>query len=945
MRLLTIIITMALMAVSTLTATAETKKNNKKKATITLYGEVYDSFTQGKVKAFITLMNTDSTTVDTVTCSTRDMRTWSYYYLKAPREEKSYIIKATAEGYEDTYLNHDITKLGRNNWIELPNILMKRKQNDVYKDVNLEGVVVKGTRIQVAYKGDTIVYDASAFKLPEGSMLDGLIRQLPGAELKENGDIYINGKKIDYLTLNGKDFFKGENKVMLENLPYFTVKDIKVFNKDTKKNEMLGTKLEEKDYVMDVTLKREYARGYIANAEVGAGTEDRWMARAFGTYYDDHTRVSLFGGANNVNENRTPGSDGEWSPKKVTNGIKTVRQAGMGINTEDKEKNVEVNLNARLTWDDTNNERRSFSENFTDNGSIFSDSWSLNNSNNFTFSLYNTLTFQKLKLGTYTYLYYSNYKNNSESADSTYSTALTNRNESIGMSHTKYINIGHNTWWAHKFESGDIMQFNISADYNRSDPSENFDNTRTYYAASGTTETRNRFNDNNSNSYRFSPQGLYAMQFPNEWLAMIATEFTQRYNSYHYDRFNLERLPESDYDALGWLPSVREDMMTAYDSDNSRSYNIMKRQYNGTAAIMKRSDNMSFTVRLPYTHFTENMGYRNNTLDTLARRSWNEFTPDISYRTYGKTSTPVEFNYSTRFSQPSFESLMPLRNTSNPLYVTINNPDLKNSVTHNFSGRITFKNDSLASSVYVGCHAAITRDAVGNRTTYNTATGAYTNMRDNVNGNWNGSLYGGWQRPLDEKKYFRMDIYGDAAYERSVDFATATAAAGGNGSPTIMESPISKVDNVNLTATAKFSYKKGDLSAGIIGKITSRHTRGQLDIVRSIDANDIQYGANVTYTIPTVKLTVATDINMYSRRGYESSMMNTDELVWNAQLSRSFFKGMLTAKVQAYDLLAQLSSKRYNVNAQGRTETWYNYIPRYVMFSMAYKFTRKPKKS
>ena len=130
--------------------------------------------------------------------------------------------------------------------------------------------IFKGTRIQVAYKGDTIVYDASAFKLPEGSMLDGLIRQLPGAELKDNGDIYINGVKIDYLTLNGKDFFKGDNKVMLDNLPYFTVKNLKVFYKDTKKSEMLGRQVEEQDYVMDVTLKREYSRGYIANAEVGA---------------------------------------------------------------------------------------------------------------------------------------------------------------------------------------------------------------------------------------------------------------------------------------------------------------------------------------------------------------------------------------------------------------------------------------------------------------------------------------------------------------------------------------------------------------------------------------------------------------------------------------------------------------------------------------------------
>ncbi len=73
-------------------------------------------------------------------------------------------------------------------------------------------------------------------------------------------------------------------------------------------------------------------------------------------------------------------------------------------------------------------------------------------------------------------------------------------------------------------------------------------------------------------------------------------------------------------------------------------------------------------------------------------------------------------------------------------------------------------------------------------------------------------------------------------------------------------------------------------------------------------------------------------------------MMNTDELAWNAQLTRSFFKGALTAKVQAYDILKKLSSTRYSVNAQGRSETWYTSVPRYVMFSLAYRFTQKPDK-
>ena len=81
---MTVILT-ALLAATTLYAAEKTEKEQANKQTVTLIGEVYDSFTKGKVKAFVTLMDTDSTVVDTVTCETMDTRTWSYFTIKVPR--------------------------------------------------------------------------------------------------------------------------------------------------------------------------------------------------------------------------------------------------------------------------------------------------------------------------------------------------------------------------------------------------------------------------------------------------------------------------------------------------------------------------------------------------------------------------------------------------------------------------------------------------------------------------------------------------------------------------------------------------------------------------------------------------------------------------------------------------------------------------------------------
>lgn len=122
-------------------------------------------------------------------------------------------------------------------------------------------------------------------------------------ELKDNGEIFVNGKKIDNLTLNGADFFKGKNQIMLQNLPYFTVKNIEVYKKQTEENKYLGIDDEdEKEYTMDVILKREYNIGGSANVEAGYGTDDRYKLKGFGLRFSDRTRAVVFGGMNNINE-------------------------------------------------------------------------------------------------------------------------------------------------------------------------------------------------------------------------------------------------------------------------------------------------------------------------------------------------------------------------------------------------------------------------------------------------------------------------------------------------------------------------------------------------------------------------------------------------------------------------------------------------------------------
>ena len=502
------------------------QSQNKKQRTIYLQGTVKDSFTKVMLKAHITVMDADSSVIDTTTA-------WQWnrdggWYLQIPARPGKLIIKGESEGYETGYLDFTLRNIARNRNFTVPPVLLKKRaDDDIYKDVNLDGVVVTGTKIKMTYRGDSIVYNASAFSLPDGSMLDALIRQMPGAELKSNGDIYINGQKLDYLLLNGKDFFKGNNKVMLDNLPYYTVKDLKVYHKATEKSEMLGENVEKKDYVMDVNLKRDYNRGMMGNIGVAGGTKDRWLARLFGLYYDDHTRLSLFANANNVNETQTPGTEGDWQPSNMPQGQTTTRLVGLHLDTADKNKVVPDKVDLPAPSPDAVDARRLASASFATGGNIFRRSTNNDRQRDFRTSFQNNLRLRIGQVGmtSWTSADYSNGRNLAHSRSATYDadpsaygdiravldstfaananpllSMLANRSQAMSYSRYRSFSANQQLWGFYKLPWGDRIELNFDGAYSQSKPNDSHSLTRNEYMKTQEDDARHVFADRHANS-------------------------------------------------------------------------------------------------------------------------------------------------------------------------------------------------------------------------------------------------------------------------------------------------------------------------------------------------------------------------------------------------------------------------------------------------------------
>ena len=201
---------------------------------------------------------------------------------------------------------------------------------------------------RVEQKEDTTLFNAAAYRVPEGSTLEALIKQLPGVEISDDGTIKWNGKTVKEFLVNGKDFFKGDTETAMKNLPTDLVSKIKAYDKQSEYTEQTGIDDGEETTVLDISTKRAMKESWITNVDVAYGNHDRYTGRVFATRFTDRTRVSVFGSMNNTNNRGFGGPHGFGGGQ----GLIATKHAGLDFSWENgKQKReagrVEVGGNVR----------------------------------------------------------------------------------------------------------------------------------------------------------------------------------------------------------------------------------------------------------------------------------------------------------------------------------------------------------------------------------------------------------------------------------------------------------------------------------------------------------------------------------------------------------------------------------------------------------------------
>ena len=848
--------------------------------------------------------------------------------------------------------------------------------------VLMQTAEVTARQAQVEMKADTFVYNAGAYRVPEGSALEELIKKLPGAEVSDDGTITINGKEVKKIMIDGKEFFDNDTRVAMKNLPTNMIEKIKSYDRQSDYTRMTGIDDGEEETVIDLSVKPEMKQGWLANVDGAYGTEDRYAGRFMGNRFTDKLRLTVLGGANNVNDRGFSGGfRGGWGSG---NGLVATKEAGLDFTWENGRRENEagrLSIGGNVRYNHRSSDQLSItnSETFLTTGgnSSFSNrtsrSHSSNTNVNSNFRLeWSPDTMTRIMFRP-NFSYSENYSNSLSSSvtfnDDPYAWGMADPlsqyqayvkdsivvNDNIRRSHSdgKSVSADGMLMANRRLNSrGRNLTLRLRGGYSDSD-NKSFSVSDVNYFLQRTpgggheNNYTHQYNVNPSKSYNASADLSYSEPLFAGAHLQFSYRYQYRFSDSDRSMYSLDSLVAKGIITIDELRNLPLEYIPGVDwLELSRNFQNSQyatyKEHNQDATVMFRynREKIRFSAGVSMQPQKTYMDYTKGRLDTSIVRNVLNWSPRIDFRYKFSETGQFRFRYNGRSSQPSMTNLLDVTDDSDPLNISRGNPGLKPSWTNTMS--IFYNNyvPDLQRGWMVNARWNMTNNSISTAVLYDEDSGRRTTMPMNISGNWNAGGEVMFNTAIGEKKYFNFFTFTNYNYTNSVGYISSGSNLGG---ATITPEQIAAFCQKSTTKTSNigervnFNFRNDLLEVGVNGNINYQHARNDLQENANLDTYNFSYGGNVQINMPW-NMSLATNIGQSSRRGYDDETMNTDELIWNAQLSQSFLKGnAATISVQWYDILRERSNISRSISATQRSDTWSNAINSYVMVHFIYK--------
>lgn len=847
-----------------------------------------------------------------------------------PMNPGNYLIRASFLGYETIEKKVNIPAYRK----EVYGGALMMKPSSIV----LDETVIKAELQKMKMSGDTLVYNTGAFKTSEGAVLQDLVRQLPGLELDEkSGKMNFHGKEITQILLNGKEFF-ADSKVALNNMPVDALKEVKVYEQQSDKEQMTGVSDGKKKTVMDVKTKKDLTDGLMGDVSALKGSGDMYGVKMSLNKFVGKWRMSLYGDLGKLPRYGNFISDMADNPAQM-------KDIGFSLGTEIKK----LNLNVSASYNNNNksaDESRSQSEEYLPNGSQYAYNNGLSTGRNRSFweNIYLTGSLSdRTEINFRHNINHSRLNSVSENISATFSTNpldyvsepwrddamippefRINKNTGNSQNKTNNLMIGNNLLLTHNLNDiGRKLSIELRNDYSNQASGNYQQSSITYY------QLKNDLGADSvlyRNQYRVTCQ-KFIIGGEVSYTEPIGKQMLQVYYRHEYQRQSNNAVTYNlDEDALwGSLPSGYEAGRVDSLSDYTRN-DLHSNEFGLRTTLNWRKVRLNIRFGLSPQKSTTKSNRGKVKIDTTITVL--NIVPELHFDYDLGNNHNMSVYYSGYTRQPSIYDLLSVPDYTNPLNITMGNPGLKpafgQSISVNYRGGNMEKQEML----YCGLRYNNTINDISRKRTYDEKSGVYTSRPENINGNWGigGNIY--YTNKLFKKIFARLAT--NANYNRRVSYVQIMGEANENDRNTSQM--------LSLMQDVEFAYKLEEHEFKINGAITYQQADNSYTNNSDYRTYDFYYGAECRLKLP-LNLNLYTVVRSMNRRGYKDEASNTTQWLWNGELTYSFLKGKRGLfKFQVVDILQQRDFVNRWMNDTGQGETWTWGLGRYAMATFTYRF-------
>lgn len=831
----------------------------------------------------------------------------------------SYLLHITFIGYDPLYQPLQIT--GKKNPVNVGKLELSDGA------IELGEAVVIGKAPEVTVRNDTVEYNADSYKVTEGSVLEDLLKKMPGVEVDSEGKITVNGKEVKKVMVDGKEFFSDDPKVASKNLPAKMIDKLQVLDKKSDMAQMTGFDDGEEETVINLTVKPGMKQGWFGNAYGGYGSKDRYEGNAMVNRFVNNDQITFMGGANNTNNmgfsdlastmfSGMGGGGGRRGGFGAGSGITSSGNAGLNFSKEFKPDKLTLGGNTRYSHSDNDARSKSDRQNILPgDSSSYDNSEAMSRTKSDNFGVDFRLEW---KPDTMTQLIFRPSFSLSHSMNDNFSDATTLDNERDTV----------NTNKSNNYSESNGYNLNASIDFSRK-----LNNKGRVFSAT--------LSGGNSDSYSDGMNRSDIVYF-NQTDALKNSIIDQR-SRYDNKGFNyrayvswVEPIGHNNFIQATYSISQRkqEALKNVYNQDADGIYNVLDSAYSQSYRNNFISQRASLSFKSQRAKFNYTIGLNldpsysssenfvgDTTLSKITRKVVN-LSPMAQFNYMFDKRTNLRIMYNGRTSQPSMTQLQPVADISDPTNITIGNPDLNPRYTNNVFIRFQqFTPEKQRAFMIMANGSYIINDIVS-YTSYNQETGVKTTTYKNVNGNYSGNVRMMLNTPLKNKKF-------------SINSMTMASFANSNG---YINEEKNTNRNLILSERGGIDFRSSYLDLGVNGNIRYNATSNSLQ--KENNQNTFNYGAGgyTTIYLP-LDFKIESDVNWSTNSGYGDGFKQ-NEVLWNASASKSFLKNNQgTLRFKIYDILQQRSNISRSVTASYIQDSEYNTLGSYFMVHFIYRFS------